>query len=194
MAQFEPAYHLTSLNEGGYQKDPNDPGNYNSRDELVGTKFGISARFYERILGRPPSETDMRDLTKADAKAIYKDNFWRQYRIGEIHSQKIANQVFDMFINHAPGTAISFIRDALNKYGYDRQGDDWRESINRAITQGNEIKVNNAIAREREKFMRNNAPTGWASILINRARKYYIDNPGFAVLAIFLTSLPVIYS
>lgn len=192
MALFEPAYRLTSQNEGGYQKISSDPGNFNSLGELVGTNYGISARFYERVIGRPPSEADMKDISKSEAESIYKKHFWEAYDLDEIKSQIIANQVFDMFVNHAPDTAYNIIRNALRKYGYDAGRSNLIHFINRMVREGNDVKLNNEIARQREKWMRHNAPSGWANILINRAKKYYRQNPGFAVLAIFVTSLPVL--
>ena len=44
MANFNKAIDLILKNEGGYQAHPNDKGNYNSKGQLVGTKYGISGQ------------------------------------------------------------------------------------------------------------------------------------------------------
>lgn len=60
-----------------YQKHPNDSGNYNSRGELVGTNYGVSAVAYEGVLGRPPTEADIRAITLQEAARIGADNYYR---------------------------------------------------------------------------------------------------------------------
>ena len=40
------------LNEGGFQKHPKDPGNWtgpNCTGELIGTKYGIAARYFHHL-------------------------------------------------------------------------------------------------------------------------------------------------
>lgn len=100
MANFMTAYNIVAGHEGGYQKHPNDSGNYNSLDQLVGTNWGISAPVYEAYLDRPPSESDMRNMSKQTAANIYKSNFWDKIRGDQIQSQAVANIFFDGAVNH----------------------------------------------------------------------------------------------
>jgi lysozyme family protein len=54
-------------NEGGFQADPRDPGNY--RDgTLIGTKYGIAARSHPGV--------DIRNLTLVRAAEIYRAEYW----------------------------------------------------------------------------------------------------------------------
>jgi lysozyme family protein len=107
MADFQTAYHLVADAEGGYQRHPNDTGNYNSRNELVGTNWGISAPVYENWINQPPTEADMRNMPAATARSIYKTRFWDDIRGDEIRSQAVANIFFDGRVNHGrTGTKI----------------------------------------------------------------------------------------
>ena len=84
-------YKETALKlEGGYQKLSSDPGNYNSKGELVGTNFGVSAKAYESWINRPPTEEDIRSITKELATYIFKVWYWDAVRASEIHSQAVA--------------------------------------------------------------------------------------------------------
>lgn len=100
MASFDIAYRYVERAEGGYQKYAEDSGNYNSLGQLVGTNWGISAPVYERWLGYPPSELDMRNMSQATAKLIYKNRFWDPIKGGQIQSQAVANILFDGHVNH----------------------------------------------------------------------------------------------
>jgi len=104
--------------EGGFQKMPNDNGNYNSLGQLIGTNFGISARWYESILGRPTTLTDILNLTKNKATQLYEQYFWNAMRAGEINNQSLANTYADHGINAGPGRAVKMIQYLLiNEYG-----------------------------------------------------------------------------
>lgn len=115
MSEFQPAYDLMIVNEGGYQNHPNDPGNYNSNNVLVGTNWGISALTYERYFNQVPTEQDMRNLSKSQAAQIYRSDFWNPYNIKGIREQFIANQIFDIRVHHSNWMWI--INRAFNQVG-----------------------------------------------------------------------------
>lgn len=100
MASFYPAYQLVAKAEGGYQRIPEDSGNYNSRGDLVGTNWGISAPVYEDWIGRPPSTKDMQNISLLTAHQIYKSRFWDDIDGDSIQSQEVANIFFDGRVNH----------------------------------------------------------------------------------------------
>lgn len=100
MASFQPAYDLVAQAEGGYQKYPDDTGNYNSLGQLVGTNWGINAQVYEARLGRPPSEADMRNMPSSVARGIYEASYWARIKGAQINSQAVANVFFDGHVNH----------------------------------------------------------------------------------------------
>jgi len=117
MANFESAIALILKNEGGFQKHPNDKGNYNSKKQLVGTKYGISAPVLEKWKGFPVQEKDMLNLTEYEAKEIYKKNYWYNIKGNEIKDQDNAEIIFDHAVNAGTGSAGKLVQRTLNELG-----------------------------------------------------------------------------
>lgn len=115
MASYNSFKTKIQRNEGGYQKLKNDSGNYNSQRELVGTNYGVSAKFYETVLKRPPTEFDMRNLTQEKAHQLFKKYFWDKMQGDNIKSQMVADMLIDHGINSYPSTATKIIQRLLNK-------------------------------------------------------------------------------
>lgn len=99
MASFDIFKKLLAKNEGGYQNLAGDTGNYNSLGQRVGTNFGISARFYETIIGRPPTVDDMKAITLSQANSIYKKHFWDAIHGDYLINQSVANIIADHAVN-----------------------------------------------------------------------------------------------
>jgi lysozyme family protein len=105
---FDEAFQRVVGHEGKYQEDRADRGNWTSGiigvGELRGTKFGISAMAYPHL--------DIKNLTLAQAKDIYKRDYWDRAKMGE-YDPGFAFQVFDAQVNHGPGNAIRFLQRAV---------------------------------------------------------------------------------
>lgn len=86
MTAFDTAMNRLFAHEGGYVNHPKDPGGE--------TKYGISKRAYPSV--------NIRALTKDDAKAIYRRDYWKAVKGDEL-PPALAFQVFDAAVNH--GTA-----------------------------------------------------------------------------------------
>lgn len=99
MASFLAFIPILQRIEGGYQNLVGDSGNYNSLGQRVGTNFGISARFYEDIIDRPPTIADMKAITKEKAQQIYKKYFWDDVQGDSLINQSVANIIADHAIN-----------------------------------------------------------------------------------------------
>jgi lysozyme family protein len=108
-ADIKPALIHTFGNEGGFQADPHDSGNY-AHGVLKGTKFGIAAASY-------PNE-DIKGLTLERAGVLYDRDFWSASRCGDWKSQIIANEYFDYAVNLGQGTAARIIQRAINYAGW----------------------------------------------------------------------------
>lgn len=96
---FNKAFDLVLGFEGGAEvtDDPNDRGGL--------TKYGISQRAHPDI--------DIRALTLADAKRIYKFKYWDA--VGGDHlPPDIDLLIFDMAINHGSGRAVRFLQRSYN--------------------------------------------------------------------------------
>jgi len=116
MASFNNFIPTLSINEGGYQNIPEDKGNYNSKNELVGTNHGISAPVLEHYLGYPPSVFDMKFLSYQTATNIFKINFWDEMKGDLITNQAVAETVIDHSINSSPYRATKIAQQVLNKF------------------------------------------------------------------------------
>lgn len=110
MADFEIAYKRTARNEGGYQNDVDDNGNWTGGKkgigDLVGTNFGITAPELGAYLHRKATVQDMKSLLPATAKLIFRKNYWNPVWGDKINSQDIANDFYDSAVNTGVGTAI----------------------------------------------------------------------------------------
>lgn len=97
MADFSTAIPGLLKREGGpvFTEDPDDPGG--------ATKFGISQRAYPKI--------NVRALTEDMAIQLYRADYWSKIRGDEIHSQAVAEAVFDAAVNQGPGTAARWLQE-----------------------------------------------------------------------------------
>ncbi len=164
MALIEPFLTKLFRVEGGFQKSANDRGNFNSRGELVGTNMGITARDYEKRIGRPPSEADMRSMSKEDATGIYEEKYWNKHRIREINSQPLAEILCDAIVNHGPGSnsrkgGVTMMQQTLNDLGESLEvdgkfGPRSIEAINR-VGADREAMLHNHYRDRRIQFYRN---------------------------------------
>ena len=114
MALFEPAWALSAKQEGGYQNYAEDTGNYNSLNQLVGTKYGISAPVFEAWLRRIPSESDVRNMSFETATLIAKSQYWDKFKIYLVKDQYLANQIFDIIFGR-PYKGAKIIQETINE-------------------------------------------------------------------------------
>jgi len=94
MIDFDTAFDRLISHEGGYVNDPKDPGGE--------TNWGISKRTYPHL--------DIKNLTRNDAKEIYRKDFWD--KLGSAHPA-IKFQVFDFAVNSGPGRAAKFLQELV---------------------------------------------------------------------------------
>ena len=105
---FELAFELVIGAEGAYSNDPRDPGNWtlpNSKGELKGTKWGISALAYPDL--------DIVNLTLADAYFIYMADYWEPAGC-HLLPPRPAYILFDCAVNNGVGRAVRFLQTALS--------------------------------------------------------------------------------
>ncbi len=115
MTPFDRAFKHTVGVEGGYSDDPQDSGG--------ATKYGIT----ESVARANGFHGDLRVLTLAEAKRIYKAQYWDILRLDEIAriDEKIALELFDTAVNIGIATAGIFLQRALNELN--RGGTDYRD-------------------------------------------------------------------
>ena len=94
MAEFDLAIPVILKHEGGYVNHPSDPGGATNR----GIIFKLFKR-YATLLGLEPTIDALKGLTELQAKQIYRLEFWDKMSGDQFKSQKVANIVFDGFVN-----------------------------------------------------------------------------------------------
>lgn len=115
MANFEIAVNKTFKFEGGFQQYANDSANW-LFGVLIGTNHGISAQAYYTAFGKIPSVQDMKNLTLAIAKNIYKLNYWNKLNLDKINNQSVAELMFQYIIGSGL-SQISNIKSIANEVG-----------------------------------------------------------------------------
>lgn len=93
---FDQVFDKLINHEGGYVFNPHDPGGE--------TKFGISKRSYPHL--------DIHSLTLADAKTIYKRDFWDRAQCDKLHPD-LAFDLFDGAVNSGIGQSIRWLQRAI---------------------------------------------------------------------------------
>ena len=105
---FDEAFKRLIGHEGGYSTDRRDPGNWTGGrvgvGTLKGTKFGLAANTYPNL--------DIKNLTLAQAKSIYKKDWWDKLGADGMHSA-IVFQLWDFAINAGKSRAIKELQQAV---------------------------------------------------------------------------------
>jgi lysozyme family protein len=161
--------------EGGYQCDKEDTGNYNSKGELVGTKYGVSAKAFEVQYKKIPSANDMKNLTPDGASFVIK-RYWDGCKGDLIQNQSIANILVDWYYN----SGISGIKSAQKALGLN--GDGIVGNVTLSVLNGsNKADIFAKIQKARLQFVNNivlNRPemgkylSGWT----NRINSFKFSN------------------
>lgn len=101
---FERAIAFTLKWEGGYSNHPDDKGGPTNRGITQST---LNAAYAAGLVGH----NDVKALSKSEATAIYKRNFWDRYNWGEF-SEPVDMIMFDMTVNHGTGNAARIAQRA----------------------------------------------------------------------------------
>lgn len=117
MSDFYEALKGVLLHEGGFINHGADKGG--------ATDFGISLRFLQSLPASAGDVNgdghvdiqDIRSLTEQSAGAFYKTYFWDHYRIDEIRDQRVAQKLFNFFVNMRGKTAGLIAQRAANDLG-----------------------------------------------------------------------------
>lgn len=101
--QFEQAFDWIISKEGGYVENPGDRGG--------ATKYGISSKF---IQANDLKIKDVKDLSLADAKQIYRVFFWNPLCIERFSDTMIKLFVFDSAVNCGKSKSVDFLQTCIN--------------------------------------------------------------------------------
>jgi lysozyme family protein len=98
---FNKCIDVVLQHEGGFQANENDLGNWvggYKTGKLVGTKYGIAARFFP--------EEDIANLTIERAKYLYYVHYWTPMNLDGICREASALEVFDFGVNAGKRRAV----------------------------------------------------------------------------------------
>lgn len=93
---FDMFMNIVFRHEGGYVNDPDDLGGE--------TKYGITKRRYPNL--------DIKNLTKDEAKELYRKDFYIPMKIEEFTNMNLALHYFDMGINAGIKNATNLLTEA----------------------------------------------------------------------------------
>ena len=99
--RFQKAVKVVLAHEGGYADVTGDSGGE--------TNFGISKRWYPNI--------NIKELTVAQATAIYYRDYWRLYGYGRLQKTSVATKVFDLAVNMGAANAHLCLQRVLKRAG-----------------------------------------------------------------------------
>lgn len=109
---FQACDAFVAAQEGGYQNDPGDPGNW-YQGELVGTNRGISAPVLSAWLGEAATAPVMQSLTETTAAAIRESDYWDAID-GSALPAGVDLMVYDDAINRGVGAAAKTLQGLVN--------------------------------------------------------------------------------
>ncbi len=103
-ANLDEALSLLLASEGGYVKDPADPGG--------ATKFGITAATLSRARGSKVTSADVEGLTVDEARAIYSRLYWNAVEADNLPNG-LDYAVFDAAVHSGPKQAVVWLQQCL---------------------------------------------------------------------------------
>lgn len=104
MAQFDACVAFTLLEEGGFSDDPRDPGG--------ATNWGITLHTLSHWRGRACTVQDVRDLTQAEARAIYRVSYWHAMKCSAF-TYGLDLMVFDEGVNSGPPRSVELLQAVI---------------------------------------------------------------------------------
>jgi lysozyme family protein len=139
---YDAALSALLAHEGGYSDHPDDPGGP--------TNFGITIADYRRYVKRDASAADVRAMSVAEAKAIYRARYWDAQRCDELPAG-IDYAVFDYGVNSGIGRSGRALRRVLELPDKTSAVSD---AVVEAARRADARAVINAICDERLRFLK----------------------------------------
>ncbi len=109
VSNFNKYIGLILLNEGGWVDDPDDAGGKTNK----GITFNSFQLFAQRDLGIAPTEQNLRNLTKAQASAIYQAEYWDKIHLDDVNNASLSYAIFDFYVNSG-SNAVKSLQRAIN--------------------------------------------------------------------------------
>jgi lysozyme family protein len=137
---WDKCFDMVIVHEGGYVDNPADPGG--------ATNLGCTKAVWEQYVGHPVTKDDIKNLTKADVKPLYKKRYWDAIH-GDALPSGLDYCIFDCAINSGVNRASKFIQEIV---GVSVDGAIGNNTI-AAIAQINPITLINEFSDKRQSFL-----------------------------------------
>ena len=108
MTIFDTALNFVLDHEGGFVDHPEDPGGATNKGITLAT-FRRWARRHGR---QTPTVDELKAITAATVRAIYRDDYWQAVRADEL-PPPLALVTFDMGVNAGPSRGIRLLQAAI---------------------------------------------------------------------------------
>ena len=165
---FEQCLALVLKSEGGFVNNVKDPGGM--------TNLGVTKAVWEKWVGHPVTEADMRALGPKDVAPLYKANYWDKIS-GDSLPLGIDYATFDMAVNSGVSRAAKTLQQVL---GVGADGQIGPATL-RALETANAREVATGVCEARLAFLQS-LPTygtfgkGWAR------RVSEVENTAFSMV------------
>lgn len=120
---FEAVMDNVFLFEGGYVDHPRDPGG--------ATNMGITIGTLRAHRGRPVSKQDVRELTKAEAREIYRKRYWQPVWGGKL-PYGLDYVAMDGGVNSGPRRGIQWLQRGIGAKADGKMGPNTLDKANTA--------------------------------------------------------------
>jgi len=101
---FSKSLQHVLVHEGGFVNHPQDPGG--------ATNKGVTLRTFQRHFGSDKTVKDLKKITNAQLKKIYRAGYWDKCRCDQLPSG-VDYGVFDAAVNSGPGRAAVWLQKAV---------------------------------------------------------------------------------
>lgn len=105
MTRFDKCLAITLKHEGGWSDHPSDPGGATMKGVTIGT--------YAQFKGRRVTKAELRAISDADLRAIYRRNYWNKVR-GDDLPPGLDLVAFDAAVNSGPARGSRWLQGALS--------------------------------------------------------------------------------
>ena len=105
---FDEIIEVVLAHEGGFVDDPDDRGG--------ATNWGVTQAVWEDYLEDEFTSEDVRNFTREQAIALYKEEFWIPSQSEKL-PEEIREVYFDMCVNHGQRNAVKILQTAVNAKG-----------------------------------------------------------------------------
>jgi len=101
---FDKCLSITLRHEGGWADDPRDPGGATMKGVTIGT--------YAQFKGRKVTKDELRNISDADLRTIYRRNYWDKVR-GDDLPAGLDLVAFDGAVNSGPARGARWVQQGL---------------------------------------------------------------------------------